>query len=172
MLPSGGGHQLWSFGLLQSRLRQPFWRLHPRGSQNRGRSGHRINQPCWDQLRHSRSYAYSAGTVVTLAGTPSAGSMFSGWSSGGCAGTDPCSLAGNGSVTETASFALLPVYTLTVTKQGPGSVSSRPGGISCGSTCSASYVSGTVVTLTAVPGKSARFNGWSGGGAVARARAP
>jgi hypothetical protein len=66
-------------------------------------------------------------------------------------------------VTVTASFALLPVYTLTVTKQGPGSVSSRPGGISCGSTCSASYVSGTVVTLTAVPGKSARFNGWSGG---------
>jgi List-Bact-rpt repeat protein len=110
------------------------------------------------------SYTYKAGTVVTLTGTPSAGAMFSGWSGGGCAGTDPCSLAGNGSVTVTATFNPLPTYTLTVTKQGPGTVSSSPNGITCGSTCSASYVSGTVVTLTAVPKNGASFNGWSGGG--------
>ncbi len=110
------------------------------------------------------SYTYKAGTMVTLVGTPSPGSMFSGWSSGGCSGTDPCGLAGNGPVTVTATFAKIPTYTLTVTKQGPGTVSSRPGGISCGSACAASYLGGTSIILTAVPGKGARFDGWSGGG--------
>jgi hypothetical protein len=43
--------------------------------------------------------------VVTLTGTPASGATFSGWSGGGCSGTDPCTLAGNGSVTVTATFA-------------------------------------------------------------------
>jgi hypothetical protein len=124
------------------------------------------------------SYTYSAGTVVTLAATPSTGSTFSGWSGGGCSGTAPCGLAGNGSFTVTATFDSLPsptptptptpssspVYTLTVSKQGPGNVMSSPAGIKCGSACSATYAAGTDVTLTAVPAKGARFVGWSGGG--------
>ncbi len=110
------------------------------------------------------SYTYSAGTVVTLAATPSAGSAFIGWSSGGCSGTAPCGLAGNGPITVTATFDTLPTDTLTVSTKGPGTVSSSPGGISCGSVCSAAYTDGAVVTLTAAPGKGARFSGWSGGG--------
>jgi Divergent InlB B-repeat domain len=120
------------------------------------------------------SYTYYAGTVVTLAATPSTGSTFSGWSGGGCSGTDPCGLAGNGSVTVTATFDSSPTstpspssssaYSLTVTKQGPGTVYSSPAEIKCGSACSATYASGTGVTLTAVPAKGARFGGWSGGG--------
>ena len=54
----------------------------------------------------------------------------------------------------TATFALTPVnYTLTVAKAGTGTgtVTSSPAGISCGGTCSASYASGTAVTLTAAP---------------------
>jgi len=53
---------------------------------------------------------------------------------------------------------------LTVTKSGTGAgtVSSSPSGISCGSTCSASYTSGTSVTLTATPTGSSTFTGWSG----------
>jgi hypothetical protein len=51
-----------------------------------------------------------------------------------------------------------------VTTKGPGTISSSSGGISCGSVCSAAYVSGTVVTLTATPGNNARFGGWYGGG--------
>jgi hypothetical protein len=110
------------------------------------------------------TYTYPANTAVTLAATPASGSIFSGWTSGGCTGTDPCTLAGNGSVTVTATFAALPGFTLTVNKSGPGTVSSSPGGISCGSTCSVNYPGGSVVTLTAVPRRGAHFDGWSGGG--------
>ncbi|MDO8479283.1 MAG: hypothetical protein Q7W02_24455 [Candidatus Rokubacteria bacterium] len=75
------------------------------------------------------SYTYPAGTAATLAATPASGSTFSGWSSGACSSTDPCTLAGNGLLTVTATFAALPTYTFKVSKQGPGSVSSSPGGI-------------------------------------------
>jgi hypothetical protein len=59
-------------------------------------------------------------------------------------------------------------YTLTVsdTGLGSGTVTSSPAGIDCGSACSASYVSGTTVTLTATPGSSSGFGGWSGCDAV------
>ena len=67
-------------------------------------------------------------------------------------------------VTVTAAFATLSTNTLTVSTQGRGTVSSSPGGISCGSVCSAAYVSGTSVTISATPGLNARFVGWSGGG--------
>ena len=57
-------------------------------------------------------------------------------------------------------------YLLTVTKagNGAGTVTSNPAGINCGSTCSASYASGTKVTLTATPAAGSTFTGWSGGG--------
>ncbi|MBL8689748.1 MAG: hypothetical protein JNL04_11645 [Rhodospirillaceae bacterium] len=52
---------------------------------------------------------------------------------------------------------------LTVTKSGTGSgtVTSSPSGISCGSTCSASFASGQVVTLTAAADSGSTFAGWS-----------
>jgi Right handed beta helix region/Divergent InlB B-repeat domain len=53
---------------------------------------------------------------------------------------------------------------LTVTRTGNGAVGSSPAGISCGSTCSATFTSGTSVTLTATPAAGAVFTGWSGGG--------
>jgi len=55
-------------------------------------------------------------------------------------------------------------YTLTVTLAGTstGTVKSNPAGISCSPTCTASFNSGTVVTLTPTPGKGAFFAGWSG----------
>src|SRR5262249_57052425 len=37
-------------------------------------------------------------------------------------------------------------------------------GISCGTTCSASFTTGTAVTLTATPAAGSTFIGWSGGG--------
>ena len=71
-----------------------------------------------------------------------------------------------GAVATTTLTVTLPSYTLTVVKSGVaaslGTVSSSPGGISCGANCSASYLSGTVVTLTAHVSAAPRFDGWSG----------
>ena len=55
-------------------------------------------------------------------------------------------------------------YDLSVPKtgEGTGSVTSSPPGINCGSTCSALYVEGTVVTLTAAAGTHSTFAGWGG----------
>jgi len=64
------------------------------------------------------------------------------------------------------SSAALPAtnYMLTVKLAGTstGTVASSPSGISCPSTCTASFASGTVVKLTATPAKGAYFAGWSG----------
>jgi hypothetical protein len=45
---------------------------------------------------------------------------------------------------------------------GSGTVSSSPGGIVCGTSCSGSYASGTVLTLTAAPAQGSTFVGWGG----------
>jgi hypothetical protein len=66
--------------------------------------------------------------------------------------------AGEGCVLHT------PSYSLSVSRSGTGSgtVTSSPSGISCGSTCSANFVSGTTVTLTAAPNTGSTFAGWGG----------
>lgn len=51
---------------------------------------------------------------------------------------------------------------LTVSKSSKGTTTSTPAGISCGSTCTANYASGTVVTLTATPSAGSFFGGWNG----------
>jgi endoglucanase len=55
-------------------------------------------------------------------------------------------------------------YALSVAKSGSGSgtVSSSPSGVNCGSTCNATFASGTSVTLTASPASGSTFGGWSG----------
>lgn len=57
-------------------------------------------------------------------------------------------------------------YVLTVDKVGPGAgtITTAPAGISCGSTCSDTFVSGTVVTLTAAAEPNSIFLGWVGEG--------
>jgi beta-xylosidase/chitodextrinase len=55
----------------------------------------------------------------------------------------------------------LPAYTLTVTKSGAGSGTVTGGGINCGSTCTATVVSGNV-NLTATPTSDSTFDGWGG----------
>ena len=51
---------------------------------------------------------------------------------------------------------------LTVQYNNNGTITSNPSGIDCGNTCSASFNSGTSVTLTATPNSGYTFSGWSG----------
>lgn len=57
-------------------------------------------------------------------------------------------------------------YNLTINKVGGGvgTVISSPAGISCGATCAASFASGAMVSLSAIPAMGSMFSGWSGGG--------
>ena len=64
--------------------------------------------------------------------------------------------------TPTASVPVTTTYALSTSVSGSGTIISSPSGISCGSTCSASYDSGTSVTLTAVADTGYTFAGWSG----------
>ena len=97
---------------------------------------------------------YPTGTSLILTATPAVGSTFTGWSDN-CVKTPAlttCTVTLNVNTTITATYN--PVkYLLGVTKTGNGSglVVSSPTGISCGTDCSESYVSGTKVTLSARP---------------------
>jgi hypothetical protein len=111
------------------------------------------------------SATFTPGTSVTLTATAAAGSVFSGWSGGGCSGTGTCTLTITTATAVSAAFAPAPVV-VTVVRAGlgSGSVTSAPGGIACGTTCSASFPSGSSVVLTATAAAGSVFTGWSGGG--------
>jgi phospholipase C len=68
----------------------------------------------------------------------------------GCGGLGGNSGSSNGS------------FQLNVQVAGSGTVSSSPAGINCGQLCSASFASGTAVTLAASPAANSFFAGWSG----------
>jgi len=104
--------------------------------------------------------SYPSGTSLTLTAIPSADSVFSGWS-GACTGTGPCTLTLDSDQSVTANFNLKTLG-LTISKIGNGTVTSSPAGIDCGVSCSASYPSGTLVTLAAIPSVDSMFSAWSG----------
>jgi phospholipase C len=75
----------------------------------------------------------------------------------GCAGIRPAPTP-SPSPSTTQTFQL----TVTAPPAGQGTITSSPAGISCPSTCTASFAQGTKVTLTATPGTNYLFSGWSG----------
>lgn len=107
-------------------------------------------------------YDYAPGATVTLNATTDPCRSFSGWTGGGCS-SGSCIVIMNQDYTVSFTSSML-TYGATVTRSGAGSgsVSSAPAGISCGSTCSAIYDCGTMVTLTASPSTYSDFAGWSG----------
>jgi hypothetical protein len=100
--------------------------------------------------------AYAPGTSVTLTASPASGSSFSGWS-GACSGSGTtCTLTMDANKSVTATFLIIPRYTLALstTGSGSGAVTTNP--------AAPDYASGTVVTLTASPASGSSFSGWSG----------
>jgi Divergent InlB B-repeat domain len=115
---------------------------------------------------------FSDNSSVTLTATSAAGSTFAGFSAN-CVPASPqtnpptCAVPiVTADVTVTATFSTGSSETLTVTKEGTGTgtVTSSPAGISCGTTCSASFTSEQVVVLTAAAATGSTFAGWSGEG--------
>jgi hypothetical protein len=83
------------------------------------------------------------------------------------AGTNQVTAINPGTTASNAlPFAVSLSYALEVTKNGTaatrGTVTSSPGGISCGSIYSALFNSGTSVTLTVTTNGNGVFAGWSG----------
>lgn len=103
---------------------------------------------------------------INLTATANPGWEFGGWG-GACSGTGGCTIhpliAGVGqSVSATFTIIPAPNYPVTVGKTGSGTVTSSPGGIDCGSTCSASFDTGSSVSLSASPVAGWSFGGWGG----------
>src|SRR5512139_2961720 len=100
--------------------------------------------------------SYVSGSVVSLTATPVAGWSFSGWSGDLTGSVNPASVTMDGNKVVTATFTENPpvTYSLTVSVVGSGSVVRVPDQVS--------YVSGSVVSLTATPGAGWSFSGWSG----------
>ena len=110
-------------------------------------------------------------TTVTLTATPDAHSIFTGWSGPACPGTGTCAFTPSAGITTvTADFESA---TVGVSLASPvaglvlGTVTSSPGGISCGTfgsggACQANFAPNAQVTLTAMPTPDSVFVGWSG----------
>jgi len=100
--------------------------------------------------------SYVSGSVVSLTATPVVGWSFSGWSGDLTGSVNPASVTMDGNKVVTATFTENPpvTYSLTVNVVGSGSVARVPDQVS--------YVSGSVVSLTATPVVGWSFSGWSG----------
>jgi phospholipase C len=113
------------------------------------------------------SATFDSGTQVTLTETAGTNSSFTGWTGGGCGGASPtCIVMLTASQQVTATFGAIQsvVLTVGVAGTGTGTISSSPSGINCAPTCTASFTSGTTVTLTEAAGTGSAFAGWTGSG--------
>ncbi len=106
------------------------------------------------------SATFTKGTKVTLTAQPDKSYLFQGWS-GACSGMS-CTVTINAATTVSASFIAGEGVSVAFMGTGSGSVTSSPSGISCPTTCTATFPDQTKVTLSATPGTNFYFGGWSG----------
>ncbi len=111
--------------------------------------------------------SFAPNTAVILTATPATGSTFTGWSGGACSGTTAtCTVTITAATSVSAAFTTPPpqvVLTVTLAGTGTGAVTSQPPGINCTTgTCTASFASGTSITLTETPGANSSFTSWTG----------
>ena len=92
--------------------------------------------------------AYNAGTVVSLSALAAPGSIFGGWSGGGCSGTGLCTVTMNANITITANFKTAPVPTTVPTTT---TTSIRPTTTTTSTTTIMTTSSTTSVTTTSIP---------------------
>lgn len=119
---------------------------------------------CGTTGSHDLCYTvFGTGQSVTLTANPDEGSLFDGWG-GACSGTSlTCAVTLSEARSVTASFSQGPrKLTVAKTGNGSGTVDSVPAGISCGSSCEASYPYGTSITLTPTASTGTTFTGWTG----------
>jgi Divergent InlB B-repeat domain len=127
--------------------------------------GRVTSQPAGIDCGSTCNATFAIDTVVTLTAAAPAGQQFSAWS-GACSGaTATCTVTMSEARAVTATFAPASggtVYALSVAVSGSGTVSSQPGGIDCGNTCSANFAADTAVTLVAAPASGQVFSSWGG----------
>ena len=107
----------------------------------------------------------AAGTSETLTAHPPSDAIFGGFSGDCQSATTTCTFTVNNVANVTATF--IQIYGLSVSRGGNGTITGTPAGalgtsINCGSSCSAKFPAGTVVTLTATPLAGHVFVNWTG----------
>jgi Metallo-peptidase family M12/Divergent InlB B-repeat domain len=112
---------------------------------------------------------FANGTSVMLTAAPVTGYYFAGWG-GACSGQGTCTLTINSNQAATANFAQIPSGNplLTITVTGGGTVATNPSGLTCSTTCSYPFPTGTAVSLIPSANIGQTFMGWTGGGCIGR----
>ncbi|MBF0488206.1 MAG: DUF1566 domain-containing protein [Nitrospirae bacterium] len=108
------------------------------------------------------SASIASGTSVKLTATAASGSTFTSWSGCDSSSGSQCTVAMSAAKSVTATFTKSYAVSVSKSGTGTGTITSSPAGISCGSTCSASYTSGTGVYLTATAASGSTFSGYTG----------
>jgi hypothetical protein len=68
------------------------------------------------------SKTFAGGTALTLSAASDFGSGFAGWSGGGCSGTGTCNLKLNADQAVTATFALVPEFSISASAPAPNPI--------------------------------------------------
>lgn len=98
---------------------------------------------------------HPAGVVITITAAANAGWYFANWSGDTNGSVNPLAVTMNSNLSITGNFLAFPTYALTLVTNGQGTIALSPAG--------GSYLSNTVVTVTATPATGWVFTSWSGG---------